>query len=81
MSTRTEIIPAEMLHLNAGEHIARSEVNDGRIIVTIVTQEVGQKSYKSGQFFETVKAIHRECEVDPSIWSNPDPRVRAILDR
>ena len=83
MSTRTETISPDFLQLAAGEQFERAEIQAGRVVVTIAQNEVRDKAkaYQTGDFFKMVDELHEEFEVDPSIWTDPDPRLRAILDR
>ena len=81
MSTRTETIPATNLQLGEGDSIARAEVKDGEIVLTIVTEDVRERTGSAGQAFLQRARELREHPADPSIWTDPAPRLRAILDR
>ncbi len=81
MNTRTEIIP--LPDLDSGEAIACAEVVESDIVLTIVRDDDAEvKRQQAGQrFLEFVDDLHSREAVDCSIWSDPDPRVRHILDR
>lgn len=82
MPTRTETIPAGLLHLAEGERVARSEVKNGQIVVTIATNDVRDRTRKAGkEFLEFSRKMRETAPIDlDKLAADTDPRVRAILD-
>lgn len=82
MAIRTETVPVSVLHLGEGEKVSGSEVRDGAIIVTITTTEASGQTREAGrEFLAFSRKMRKEAPIDvEKMESNPDPRLRAILD-
>ena len=80
---RTETIPISDITLKDGEEIFEASFENGVIVVTIIDREEASNTANAdaGQrFLQTSREIAAMDE-DQTIWTDPDPRLRRILDR
>ena len=83
-NTRTERIPATVCQIEQGETIARTEVDNGEVVLTIVaeiSEEVRGQSYQRGDFTRTVNRLRKKYgSLHQTLQDDPDPRIRELLD-
>ncbi|MEM7699380.1 MAG: hypothetical protein AAF236_13365 [Verrucomicrobiota bacterium] len=79
MTTRVQTIPSEALELQGDDRVSSAEVRDGQILVTIVSGNDDLPDDSGDEFLRSAREI-QQIPVDSSIWTDPDPRLREILD-
>ena len=78
MAIRTETVSAEIFELNEGDRVvANDQVHDGSFTITVVSNDVSSPPLSGQDFVEKWYGAFQ----GPDLEVDPDPRLRAILDR